>query len=591
MPLAQLAFAAPQHYRCAVGASTSDSHFDAIIVGSGFGGSVTAYRLAEAGWRVCVLERGRAYPPGSFTRSPYRARESFWDPQRGLYGMYHYWSFRGIDVVVSAGLGGGSLIYANVLLRKDEKWFVQEDVTDGGYEHWPVTRADLEPHYDRVERMLGATPYPAQYEPYASTHKTRAFQLAAERNGLEWFHPNLAVTFGNPGRPPAPGEPIVEAVPNLHGRTRVTCQLCGECAVGCNYGAKNTLDYNYLTLAKRHGAELRTSCDVRTLAQLPGGGYEVGYAPMKEIPAAEANGRRPTLRTLTARHLVLSAGTLGTTALLLRNRSAFPRISGKLGSRFCGNGDLLTLALNCSEESGGARVPRIIDPGFGPVITTAVRLPDELDGGEGRGFYLQDGGFPEHVSWMLHVVAAPQALWRGRKVMFFLIKNWLQGTPETDMSGKIADLLSASDLAAGVLPLLGMGRDIPDGHIRLRGEELDIDWRRAGSAHYFERMRRVCRDFAHSLGGRFADNPLWFLRRVITVHPLGGCPMGRYRGEGVTDPNGDVFGYPGLHIADGSVIPGPVGPNPSLTIAALADRFADHMLEPASATVAVAGVR
>ena len=110
------------------------THFDAIVVGSGFGGSVMAYRLAEAGRRVCVLERGRAYPPGSFTRSPYRARESFWDPKRGLTGMYHYWSFKGIDALVSAGLGGGSLIYANVFLRKDERWFVHEDVNDGGYE-------------------------------------------------------------------------------------------------------------------------------------------------------------------------------------------------------------------------------------------------------------------------------------------------------------------------------------------------------------------------------------------------------------------------------------------------------------------------
>src|SRR4051812_23347553 len=123
---------------------TSD-HYDAIVVGSGFGGSVTAYRLADAGKRVLVLERGRPYPPGSFTRSPYRARESFWDPPHGLTGMYHYWSFRGIDSLVSAGLGGGSLIYANVFIRKDEKWFVHEDVNDGGYEYWPPERGAARP--------------------------------------------------------------------------------------------------------------------------------------------------------------------------------------------------------------------------------------------------------------------------------------------------------------------------------------------------------------------------------------------------------------------------------------------------------------
>ena len=139
-----------------------DSHYDAIIVGSGFGGSVTAYRLAEAGKRVLVLERGRPYPPGSFTRSPYRARESFWDPPRGLTGMYHYWSFKGIDALVSAGLGGGSLIYANVFLRKDERWFVHEDLNDGGYEYWPVSREDLDPHYDRVEQMIKLQRYPVR---------------------------------------------------------------------------------------------------------------------------------------------------------------------------------------------------------------------------------------------------------------------------------------------------------------------------------------------------------------------------------------------------------------------------------------------
>src|ERR1700755_1757416 len=185
-------------------------HYDAIVVGSGFGGSVTAYRLAEAGKSVLVLERGRAYPPGSFTRSPYRARESFWDPPRGLVGMYQYWSFKGIDALVSAGLGGGSLIYANVFLRKDEHWFVHEDLNDGGYEHWPVSRGDLDPHADGVRKRLRPQLFPFEHEPYASTPKTIAFKEAAEANGLEWFLPQLAVTFANDGRAPVPREAIQE---------------------------------------------------------------------------------------------------------------------------------------------------------------------------------------------------------------------------------------------------------------------------------------------------------------------------------------------------------------------------------------------
>ena len=228
----------------------------------------------------------------------------------------------------------------------------------------------------------------------------------------------------------------------------------------------------------------------------------------------------------------------------------------------------------------GKPTPRIVDPGYGPVITSTARMPDALDGGEGRGFYLQDAGYPQQLAWILHVLAAPKSLWAWRSTAMFLVKNWLQGSPDTDVSGYIADLLQSRELSAGGLPLLGMGRDIPDGRMFLRNGRLDLDWNRKRSAEYFARLRTTSRGFAHALGGRFADNPIWFLRRVITVHPLGGCPMGRDATEGVVDPYGNVFGYPGLHIADGSIMPGPVGPNPSFTIAALADRFADSMLEP-----------
>ena len=491
---------------------------------------MTAYRLAEAGKRVLVLERGRPYPPGSFTRSPYRARESFWDPPRGLVGMYHYWSFKGIDALVSAGLGGGSLIYANVFIRKDENWFVQEDMSDGGYEYWPVDRADLDPHYDRVERMLNLQRYPFEHEPYASTPKTIAFKEAAEANGLEWFLPQLAVTFANNGRRPVPGEAIEEELPNLHGRTRTTCQLCGECDVGCNYGSKNTLDYNYLTHAKHHGAEIRTLADVRRIAPREGGGYDVTYADLGEHP------ENPVTYDLTCDHLILSAGTLGTTNLLLRNRSAFPRLSRKLGTRFCGNGDLLTLALNTSRVIDGKKTPRIVDPGYGPVITSTARMPDAADpGGSGRGFYLQDAGFPQHLAWILHVVSAPKQLWRWREGASYLVKNWLKGTPETDVTGKIADLMLPAELSAGGLPLLGMGRDVPDGKLYLRNGQLDIDWRKAtGSQEYFDRLRSTSRDFATALGGRFADNPLWFLQardhRASARWRADGTPCGRRRG-------------------------------------------------------------
>jgi cholesterol oxidase len=548
-----------------------ETHFDAIVVGSGFGGSVMAYRLTEAGLRVCLLERGKAYPPGTFPRSPYRMRENFWDPGEGLYGLYDFWSFHRIHALVASGLGGGSLIYANVLLRKDEEWFVKEDLARGGYEHWPLTRAELDPHYDAVEGMMRPQRYPFDQAPYSDTSKTKAFGEAARRLGLEPFLPNLAVTFANEGEEPVPGEPIREEHGNLHGRTRHTCRLCGECDVGCNYGSKNTLDYNYLSAAKRLGADLRTGCEVETLEPRggAGGGYAVRYLEHRLSDGLDE--RSTTVRTVTADRLILSAGAIGSTYLLLRNRSVFPRVSRLLGTRFCGNGDLLTFAVKASEESGGRRVPRVIDPGHGPVITSAVRV-----GGE-RGFYLEDAGFPEHVTWLLHMFGIPKPLWHLIKRRF--LWDWVGEGPDPDLTAELSHLFGNTSLSAGVLPLLAMGRDVPDGRMRLYRGRLHVDWTRRRSGPYFDRVRETSRRFAHELGARFVDDPISYIGRLITVHPLGGCPMGRHEKEGVVDPYGEVFGYPGLYVADGSVMPGPVGANPSLTIAAVANRFAERLLE------------
>ncbi|MGH2847261.1 MAG: GMC oxidoreductase [Thermoleophilaceae bacterium] len=566
--------------------------FDAVVVGSGFGGSVSAYRLAEAGQRVCLLERGKPYPPGSFARTPGEMRTNFWDPVRGLFGLFDLWSFRGLNALVSSGLGGGSLIYANVLLRKDEDWFVQEDLDRGGLEYWPVNRADLDPHYDRAEAMLAPQRYPLDHEPYRSTPKTREFRAVAEKKGYDWFLPNLAVTFGVDGRDPVPGEPIPEDHPNLHGRTRTTCRLVGECDIGCNYGAKNTLDYNYLTEAQRQGAEIRTRSEVRVIEPLDRGGYRVHYIhydPAREGEPMDIFAPAAARHVLECDRLILAGGTLGTVRLLLRNRAAFPRLSDRLGTRFCGNGDLLAFAYRSSRQENGKTVPRVIDPSFGPVITSTIRFADELDGGEGRGFYIQDAGFPTFATWILQLAEMPADLWHWRGEAFrFGRERLMRGYRHTGRSAAFAALMGSAAVSSTLLPLLAMGRDVPDGRMYLHGNHLRVDWRkgsatgpgpRGRSGAYFERARSVCRDIAKELGASFRDNPIWFMRRVITVHPLGGCPMGRNPHEGVVDEWGEAFGYPGLHIADGSVMPGPVGPNPSLTIAALADRFADGIVE------------
>ncbi len=560
---------------------TAPEHFDAVVVGSGFGGSVTAARLAEAGRRVCVLERGRAYPPTSFPRSPLGMKQNFWDPSEGLHGMFDVWEFDGIDAVCASGLGGGSLIYANVFLRKDERWFVNEDLARGGYEDWPVTRADLDPHYDEVERRIGIQRFPFDQSPYDRTPKVLAYQEAAERLGADWSLVPLAVTFANPGSPAVPGEPILEPAPNLHGRTRQTCRLCGECDIGCNYGSKNTLDYTCLSDAWRAGADLRTLCEVRSFAPREGGGYQVGYVRHDpRVAGTPTDTAALETHTMTCERLILSAGTLGTNWLLLRNRAALPGLSDQLGHGFSGNGDLLTFAVRATRElADGRRVPRVIEPGRGPVITSAIRVPDTLDGGDGRGFYLEDAGFPDFAGWILEMLEEPGVIARAVPKVAQYVWAALRGHRHSETGGLAATLLGTCELSSGLLPLLGMGRDIPDGRMTVKDERLEVDWSKHGaSAVYFDRVRAFSRRVADELGAELLDNPIWHENRVVTVHGLGGCRMGRSPAEGVVDSYGRVFGHPGLYIADGSVMPGPVGANPSLTIAALANRFADAML-------------
>lgn len=562
-----------------------ETHFDAVIVGSGFGGSVMAYRLAQAGLRVCLLERGKSYPPGSFARSPHQLKNGFWDPKEGKYGLFNVWSFQGMNAIVASGLGGGSLIYSNVMLRKDEKWFVKEDLNHGGYEYWPVTRADLDPHYKAVEDMLDVQCYPFDKAPYNQTVRTRALQQAAERLHLPWCLPPLAVTFANRGEEPRVGVPIHEDQPNIHNLrdVRATCRLCGECNFGCNYGSKNTLDYNYLSAAKHLNACIMPGCEVRSFQPTADGhGYVISYVQHNlSSEGQQVNNRQvPPYQTITAHRLILAAGTLGTTYLLLKNQHHLPGISQQLGRRFSGNGDCLGFALKCSERVNGQQQPLLIEASHAPAITSSMSIPDALNGGVGRGFYIQDAGYPEFVNWMLQILDTAQATGHILSLGAHLALEWLTGKTESDMSRYVSALLGSAELSSGLLPLDGMGRDIPSGVMSLDNDDmLQLNWNIQDSNSYYEHVKETMQAVSEVVGGEFMNNPLWLLNRAITVHPLGGCPMGRNSTEGVVSPYGEVFNCPNLYIADGSIMPGPVGANPSLTIAALADRFATHMLE------------
>ncbi len=553
--------------------STASEHADVVVVGSGFGGSVAAYRMAADGRSVVLLERGRPYPPGSFARTPEEMARNFWDPSEGRHGLFDIWTFSGIEAVVSSGLGGGSLIYANVMLRKDEKWFVHESpLPGGGYEHWPISRDQLDPHYDEVEQMLGATRYP-----YPETPKTAAMRDAAAAMGAEFLMPPLAVSFARRvGEPPVSrAELPMPEYGNVHGLPRLTCRLCGECDLGCNDGSKNTLDHTYLSAARHLGADLRTRHEVRGFRPREGGGYEVTYVVHTGADGEPSTGL--SNETITCERLVLAAGTFGTTFLLLRNLTAFPGISSTLGSRFSGNGDLLALLFGANKDGR----PRTVEGSRGPVITSAIRVGDvaDDDGSPGRGHYVEDAGYPQFTAWLAEATQAGAGVKRAGRFALKRIRERVNESADSTIGADLAELLGAGELSSTALPLLGMGRDVPDGVLHLQDGLLAADWTTETSMEYFEGVRSTMKAVASHLGASYHDNPLWLGRRVVTVHPLGGAPMGRHVGEGVCDEYGEVFGYPGLHVWDGSLLPGPVGANPSLTIAAVTDRGCTHVIE------------
>ena len=389
--------------------------------------------------------------------------------------------------------------------------------------------------------MLDAQRYPYEHEPYSKTPKTLAFEAAARKLGQDWFLPSWRSPSRRRPAPPVPGEPIDEPLPNLHGRTRQTCRLVGECDIGCNYGAKNTLDYNYLTAARRAGAEIRTRSEVRSFEPRDGGGYAIHYVehdPEREGEATDTSAL-PQL-SVSADRLVLSAGTLGTTYLLLKNRAAFPGLSPRLGTRFCGNGDLLTFAVRCTRGRGGrAPRPRRIEAGYGPVITSAVRVATPPTRGPARAAAStsRTRAIPSSRAGSCRQSTSPRccAGWRRR---------WSSAW-STACSAAIATPTSAprsrrcsatSDCRPACCRCSAWAGTSRTATMSLADGRLEVDWSKHGaSKDYFDRVRDLSRQIAEELGGEVLDDPLWYLNRVITVHPLGGCPMGRTAEEGVVD--------------------------------------------------------
>ena len=521
-----------------------ESAYDVVVVGSGFGGGITACRLAEQGLRVCVLERGRRFAAGDFPDRPEQAPFAFWHHSLNPGGMFDLRLMKDLAVLTAAGVGGGSLVYANVQLRAPDSVFDEPA--------WPeaISGADLDRYYVRTEEALEPreTPPGSDGEPLP---KVRAFDALGRSVGREATLLPLAVHFGEDRRHPFSGVP------------QRGCDNLGRCDIGCPLLSKNTVDITYIARAEAHGAEVYPLHEVLTIeppARHPGN-WRIGFRDLQYRDRG----------VVEAPLLVLCAGTIGSSRLLLKNRGRLDRLSPALGSRFSGNGDALALALNPrADDVSGARTE------YGPSMTS------RLDYSEERGFMVADGGLPGNFGGVLELVRGVNALTGlGRVVLH--AKNLVArlGVTDSHVTHRNVKLARRQPPIGDSLIFLMLGRDAANGQMRLTPIFgcFDIRWRKSDSAGLFDGMEQVAGELADAAGARsFFALDAGPLGKFITVHPLGGCPMSDDPATGVVNDRGKVHGYEGLYVLDGSIVPTALGVNPSKTIAALAERGVELLL-------------
>ncbi len=524
--------------------------YDAIVIGTGFGGAVSSCRLSQAGLTVAVLERGRRYDkPGAGGELPFP--RDFTDIEKGwLYaheqGLFDVKPVEEVFVFECAGYGGGSLIYANVHCRP------VPDVFSSG---WPAgySRDELDPYYDLVGYMLDIAPITTR--PNDLPPKTRLMASAFERLGRskQFYYPNLAVDLSDAS---------AGAHENKFGVTQWGCRNCGECDIGCRYRSKNTLDLNYLAVAEKHGAEVRPQCEVVRIAPQEGG-YAVFYRDFTN-GGVEAS--------VSATSVFVCAGAVNSTELLLRCRDEFgtlPAMSPALGRGYSGNGDFLAFGFDTKEP---------FHPEYGPTITTGVIYDRGGDqgGGELRAWFtLQEGGYPKQIGSLFQLL-------RQGSSWLPAAGNLVREEVEVEIRKAVAanGAREAKETATSAV-FLAMGRDRANGTVALHPitKKLQIRWDLAGNLPLYDSEDRLIRDVVKELGGQAADNPLWtLLNQPVSVHNLGGCCMADDEVRGVTDANGQVYGYPNLFVMDGGCLPAATGINPSHTIAAVAERNVERFI-------------
>jgi cholesterol oxidase len=525
-----------------------EASYDVVVVGSGFGGSVTGCRLAQAGRSVCVLERGRQWRSTDFPRSPGQvARDAFWDPEHGHFGLVEYEAFERMHVIEGCGVGGGSLHYFNVHVRPPDAVFDDP--------RWPpgITGQVLAPYFDLARDMLDAAPL----TPPAGRglpRRTETFRDACRAAGRAPELVDIAVYTGPPRVNPHGGDP------------QLPCEYSGNCGIGCHVHAKNTLDLNYLRVAQQHGAEIYPLHEVDRIAPESGAGYRVDFFRRDpQVPTSTQPG------SVTGRVVIVAAGALGSNELLLRCRDrhrSLPDVSRTLGHGFSGNGDLLL---------AGTLTDRFVDPGSGPSITAGADFSVT-----GNRIYIEDLGYPDPMLWFIEGMlanAAPAFNLVAWAQLYIRGSLGIRGA--TDRIIDEGERLLGGGRTSGFLPYLGMCTDAADGVLALnRDGTIDVRWRPGNSAEAFGQLEDGLKELSAALNGEYVPSPLWSppLRTLLTAHPLGGCPTGTDADTGVVDEYGEVHGYPNLFVVDASTIPTSLARNPSATISALAERAAFHLI-------------
>ncbi|TGK23759.1 alpha/beta fold hydrolase [Leptospira stimsonii] len=541
--------------------------YDTIVIGSGYGGAIAASRLSRAGIEVCLLERGKEIRPGEFPNKEIQAFEevqaNYEDKHIGHQnGLYDFHFNKDINVLVGCGLGGTSLINANVSLRavpevfQDTCWpaSIRKEAKDHG----------LDPYYSKAEEMLRPNPIPKNY---SDLPKHQALKKSAVYMGKDFYPTPINVTF--------------ESKLNHVGVQQDACTHCGDCVTGCNVSSKNTTLMNYLPDAANFGAQIFTEVKVNYLEK------KDGYWLVHFIPlGVDREKFSKDELFIRANTIVLAAGTLGSTEILLRSKEKGLSLSDQVGVRFSGNGDMLGFSYNGTAKINGIGFGSKKQNGNGPVgpcitgvidtRTSASKLED--------GMIIEEGSIPGAIRGQLPAVFALGSKLTGVKTKKGIV-TWIFEKIRVFLSFILGPFHGA---IRNTQTHLVMAHDGNDGKMFLKDDRLRISWPNVGKKPIFEKISNILKDSTIPLQGTYIKNPVWNKltdQDLISVHPLGGCPMGEDAGSSVVNENCQVFSgkngtatHNGLYVMDGSVIPRSLGVNPLLTICAISERACEKLV-------------